>query len=100
MEKWKYRCYEFEFLGEVYTWRRTEDRWYKHLKDMELRMGREEEGRLVAAWRGCTRINVKRGSFYLERRGDGVSKEEESKFEVVVLLTGLAIIEAYRRRAR
>ena len=98
--KWNYRWYELEFEGQVYTWRRTADRWYKHLQDMELRVGKEEDGKVVAVWKGSTRMNVKRGSFFLRRREEGVDEEEARRFEVVALLTGLAIIEAYRRRAR
>jgi hypothetical protein len=100
VKKWNYRWYELEFEGQVYTWRRTADRWYKHLKNMELRVGREEDGKLVAVWKGSTRINVKRGSFFLRRREEGVDEDEARRFEVVALLTGLAIIEAYMRRAR
>jgi hypothetical protein len=100
MKKWSYRWYEFEFGGKVFTWRRTEDRWYKILKNMELRAGKEEDGELVAAWRGSQRMNVKRGSFFIKRKDEQVGEYEWKRFEVMVLLTGLAIIEAYRRRSR
>ena len=100
MKKWSYRWYEIEFGGQVYTWRRTEDRWPACLKDMELRAGREEGGELVGAWKGSTRMNVKRGSFFLKRGDEGVVEDERKKFEAVVLLTGLAIIECYVRRSR
>jgi hypothetical protein len=72
MKKWNYRWYEFEFGGKVFTWRRTEDRWYKFLKNMELRAGKEEDGELVAAWRGSQRMNVKRGSFFIKRNDEQV----------------------------
>jgi hypothetical protein len=100
MKKWSYRWYEFEFEGQVYTWRRTEDRWPVCLKDMELRVGREEGGELVGVWRGSTRMNVKRGSFVLKRSDEGMVEYERKRFEAVVLLTGLAIIECYVRRSR
>lgn len=100
MKKWDFRWYEIEFAGQVYTWRRTEDRWPKFLKDMELRVGREEDGVLIAVWKGSTRMNVKRGSFFIRRKEEGRDESEWKRFEAVVLLTGLAIIEGYRRRSR
>lgn len=100
MKKWSYRWYEFEFGGQVYTWRRTADRWLRSLRDMELRVGKKEDGELVAAWRGTSRMNVKRGSFFIKRRDEGVEGVEGDRFETMTLLTGLAIIEGFMRRAR
>ena len=100
MKKWTYRWYQFEFGAEgereVYTWRRTKDRWPRRLKDMELRVGKEEDGELVAIWRGSDGMKAKRGSFFIKKR-EGL--KEEKKWELMVLLTGLSIIESYMRRS-
>jgi hypothetical protein len=44
-------------------------------------------------------MNIKRGSFFLKRKEE-VDEVKGKKFELVALLTGLAIIEGYRRRTR
>jgi hypothetical protein len=100
MKKWSFRWYEFEFGGQVYTWRRTKDRWPKILKNLELRVGKEEDGELIAVWKGSTRMNVKRGSFFIRWKDEAVDEREWKRFEAVMLLTGFAIIEGYRRRSR
>ena len=101
MKKWTYRWYQFEFGAgegrEVYTWRRTNDRWPRRLKNMELRVGKEEGGDLVAVWKGSHGMKVKRGSMFIKRRG---GLKEEKKWELMVLLTGFSIIESYVKRTR
>jgi len=67
---------------------------------MELRAGKEEDGELIAAWKGSTRMNVKRGSFFIKWKDEGVNEREWKRFEAAMLLTGFAIIEGYRRRSR
>ena len=45
-------------------------------------------------------MNIKRVSFCLKRKEEEVDEVKGKKFELVALLTGLAIIEGYRRRTR
>ena len=101
VKKWTYRLYQFEFGGEgqreVYTWRRTDEGWSKRMKSMELRVGKDgDEGDLVAVWRGSKGVKVKSGSMFVKRRGEF---QEDGKWDLMVLLTGLSIIESFVRRS-
>ena len=99
LKKWSYRSYSFEFGAEgqreVYTWRRTIDGWGRRLKNMELRVGSDDDGELVAVWKGRKAVKVKNGSMFVKRR-EGFC--EDGKWDLMVLLTGLSIIEGFVRR--
>ena len=82
-------------------WRRTNNRWPNRLRDMELRVGEEEEGELVAVWKSSESMKVRRGSMFVKPgvEGEGAEEsEEERRWSVMVLLTAFTIIEAYIRR--
>ena len=103
-EKWRHISHTFEFGSgkdrRVYTWRRTVKYWSNYVKDMELRVGgmKEKDGDLVALWTGSCWHNLKKGTLFLKDR-DGDS-EEVRKWEVMVVLTAMAIIENAVRRSR
>ncbi|KAG9247159.1 hypothetical protein BJ878DRAFT_493838 [Calycina marina] len=103
-EKWRFGTYVFEFGGgkarRMYTWRRTVRYWSRFVKDMELRVGGvdESEGEVVALWSGSSWHNLKRGSLYVQNRGE--SAEEQRQWEVTVVLAAMAIIETAVRRSR
>jgi hypothetical protein len=66
------------------------------MRELELRAGRAEEvsGKLIAVWRRSI-IKVRRG--FWSRRG-WMENGEGKKWELMVPLMGLAIIEAAARR--
>jgi len=105
-KKWSYNSYTFSYAAadgerKTYTWRRTVDRWYKQLKEMELRAGsvEEVEGEVLAVWKGTNRWNVKRGSLFI-RKGEEGDEKEKKRWEVMVILTAFAIIENFQRRGK
>jgi hypothetical protein len=109
--KWNHKIYEFEYENGVgggartkFTWRWTNPWFLRVPRDLELRVGSpaDGEGELVARFRKTDWRFIKRGSLFI-RRGygdDGGEQREEQrkKWELVVLLTALGIIEGLARR--
>jgi hypothetical protein len=110
-KKWTYKSYEFEYergvgRGErqTYTWRRTKNH-FGFLRELELRVGGPEqrEGEVLAVFVGTDTRNIKRGRYFIKRSRDGDGEEgmaEAKRWELMVLLTSLAIIESAARRSR
>lgn len=103
-EKWRHISHIFEF-GDgkergVYTWRRTVKYWSNCVRDMELRVGGrdEKDGELVARWTGTNWHNSKKGMLFVKSVGE--TELERRKWEAVVVLTSMAIIENAVRRSR
>lgn len=104
--KWTHATYEFEYVVEGrrgrFVWQRTRQAIFSDQPDLELREKEAGkgggEGRVLAAYKGCQGlISKKRGEFYIRRGREG---EVWGDWELVVLLTGLGIVEGARRRAR
>ncbi|KAF8851217.1 hypothetical protein BDZ45DRAFT_808492 [Acephala macrosclerotiorum] len=98
LNKWKYNEYSFDYESlrkerKTYTWRRTKAFW-GHMREMELREGAKDdkEGELLAVWRRSEKVNKKRGSLFCKRFG------QDEKWDLVVVLSILAIIESEVRR--
>jgi len=103
--KWTHATYEFSYAVEGrrrnFVWQRTKRPVFADQPDLELREALEGggEGKVLAAYKGCQGFaSKKRGEFYVRRREEG--GEVWGDWEMVVLLTGLGIIEGARRRAR
>lgn len=105
--RWNYKSYEFDFEsgrsgGErtTYTWKWTNRGMLGMARDMELRAGSpgDEQGELVAVYSRTTWKNVKRGTFSISRKFGGDGDERGKKWELVVLLTALGILELATRR--
>lgn len=98
--RWTKKVYEFE-LGngrerQKYTWMRTKG--VGLIKEMELRTGNREEaekgGECLARWaKGPGITNQKQGSLFV--RGD--RNQQDSRWESVVLVTFLMILEVVIR---
>ena len=109
--KWNHKVYEFEYEDGAgggtrtkFTWRWTNPWILRVPRDLELRVGSpgDVEGELVARFRKTDWRSIKRGSFFIKRRYRGDDEEQgedqRKKWELVVLLTSLGIIEGLARR--
>lgn len=103
--KWTHATYEFEYVVEGmrrrFVWQRTRQPVFADQPDLEMReVGGDVSGggKVLAVYKGCQGwVSKKRGEFYVRRQ----EKEEVwGDWEIVVLLTGMGIVEGARRRAR
>lgn len=114
--KFSYMTYRFEYESgdterrerRTFTWRKVKrEPFWNVQRDMELRVGAGEggdgDGEVLAVWKRTDWKNMKRGVFFIRRReageeegmGDG---NETKRWELMVLLTALGIVEAATRR--
>ncbi|KAJ5305859.1 hypothetical protein PENANT_c015G00303 [Penicillium antarcticum] len=110
-EKYSHKVYYFDFgtgaTRTTYTWRKSY-RSLGRLKTMELRVGGvdEENGRLLATWIGSNTWKMKDGSLFIAstvnagQDPDSPGDEETTKWELMVCLTTIAIIESQVRRSK
>ena len=110
MSKWSHKTYEFEFEsgGErtTYRWQWANRGFLGVPLDLELRVRSSEsgEGEILALYKRADWKHFKRGTFFIKRRWDRVGEDEmaggqeEKRWELMVLLTALAILEAAVRR--
>ena len=95
--------FEFEYEGRVYVWTTVKAGHYGERPDMELREKGEGEQSLLAFYKGERRIGkmkTGRGVFFLRGKPWSDAGEMEfRKWELVVLLTGLADVEVAAREA-
>jgi hypothetical protein len=109
--KWDHKIYEFEYENGAgggprtkFTWRWTNPWFLRVPRDLELRVGSpaDGEGELVARFRKTDWRFIKRGSLFIKRRygddGGEQGEEQRKRWELVVLLTALGIIEGVARR--
>jgi hypothetical protein len=111
MSKWSHKTYEFEFescLGErtTYRWQWANHGFLGVPLDLELRVRSSEsgEGEILALYKRADWKHFKRGTFSIKRRWDRVGEDEMAgeqegkRWELMVLLTALAILEGAIRR--
>lgn len=97
--------FEFEFEGKMYMWTTIKAYSFGERPDMELREKGEggEEKPLLAFYKGETRkghLKKGRGVFFLRGKAwDEGGEMELRKWELVVLLMGLADVEVAAREA-
>jgi hypothetical protein len=96
MKKRNYRWYEIEFARVVVYMEENGGSMAEVLERYGIRLRKEEDRQLIAIWNGSTRMNLKRGSFFI-RRKETTEESEWKRFETLVPLTGLAIIEVDSR---
>lgn len=117
VSEWTHATYEFSFMEngdkKTYVWQRTKQRLYSDQPNMELKerlMGGMGDGEVLAVYKGNQGLMWKsRGQFWIRKDMEKASKDAEqrvssgggwSDWELMVLLTGLGIIESSRRRSR
>lgn len=109
-EKFRYGIYEFEYgsgsdgvgsIGErcKYTWRRTKSQWGGAMREWELRAGARsiEGGELLAVWKREGWKGFKKGRLFVKDRFESAEREKQ-KWEIMVVMSLMVIIEAYIRR--
>jgi hypothetical protein len=71
-------------------------------RDIELRVDSPEnrEGEIVAIYKKTDWRFLKRGTFFINKNYQGNVEEEGKKWELMVLLTALGILEGAVRRSR
>jgi hypothetical protein len=106
--KWNHKAYEFEWDHGVgggertnYKWQWTSRGFLGVHSDLELRVSSPDsrEGDIVVLYKRANWRHPKRGSFFI-KRGFGNGEKEAKKWELMVLLTALGIIEGLVRRSR
>jgi hypothetical protein len=105
--KWNHKVYEFEYgsgAGEggrtKYTWQWTNRGVLGIARDLELRVGSPgEEGEVVALYKKTDWRFIKRGNFFIKKRFSVDGEERQKKWELVVLLTAVGLLEGAVRRS-